>query len=92
MNILAAIVLFLVLWFLTLFVVLPLRLRSQDEAGDVVPGTPGSAPVAPGLKRKFMLVTIISALLWGIVMAILLSGVIGIADIDILGLYGRGYY
>ena len=44
MSIMSAIVLYAMLWFLTLFIVLPLRTRTQGEAGDVVPGTHSSAP------------------------------------------------
>jgi len=37
-------VLFAVFWFMVLFVVLPLRLQTQGENKNVVPGTPSSAP------------------------------------------------
>lgn len=82
MNPVSAVVLWLVFWFMTLFVVLPLRLQSQDEAGDVVPGTPGSAPVNPNLKRKFILVTIVATVLWIPVVFVIVSGVITVEDID----------
>ena len=61
MTITAAIVLFAVIWFLTLFVVLPIGLRTQGEDGEVVPGTPSSAPANPRLRRKFFWVTLIAA-------------------------------
>lgn len=44
MGITSALVLFAVVWFMTFFVVLPLRLTTQGEAGEVVPGTHKSAP------------------------------------------------
>ena len=44
MNPFSAAVVFAVVWFLTLFVVLPIGLRTQDEAGRIEPGTPASAP------------------------------------------------
>ena len=44
MGITAAIVVYAMLWFLTLFLVLPFRNRTQGEAGEVEPGTPSSAP------------------------------------------------
>ena len=50
MTITGAIVLYAVCWFMTLFVVLPIGVQSQEEAGDVVPGTPASAPTAPMLR------------------------------------------
>ena len=39
MNLTGGIVLYAVLWFLTLFVLLPIGQVSQAEAGEVVPGT-----------------------------------------------------
>ncbi|MDA1286881.1 MAG: DUF1467 family protein [Rhodobacterales bacterium] len=85
MNPVSAVVLYLVFWFMTLFVVLPLRLQSQSEAGEVVPGTPPSAPVNPNLKKKFLLVTVISAVLWVPVVVVIVMGWITIEDIDFFG-------
>ncbi|MCB1409914.1 MAG: DUF1467 family protein, partial [Rhodobacteraceae bacterium] len=39
----SAFVLYAFLWFLTLLVVLPIRLKTQEDVGEVVPGTPRSA-------------------------------------------------
>jgi predicted secreted protein len=50
MGITSALVLLAVVWFMVFFVVLPLRLTTQGEAGDVVPGTHKSAPADPQLK------------------------------------------
>ena len=44
MSIVSAIVLYAVLWFLTLFVVLPIRLETQGDRGEIVPGTHAGAP------------------------------------------------
>ena len=44
MTDLRAIVLFAIIWFVSLLVALPIGVRTQDEAGDVAPGTPSSAP------------------------------------------------
>jgi predicted secreted protein len=40
MSITSAIVLYVTTWFMTLFCVLPYRTVSQDEAKEIVPGTP----------------------------------------------------
>jgi predicted secreted protein len=47
MSIPLAIALYFVIWWTTLFAILPIGVRTQGEAGDVVPGTPRSAPVRP---------------------------------------------
>ena len=64
MALTSALVVYAVLWFLVLFCVLPLRMESQGDAGDVVPGTPSSAPANPAMKRKFLITTIIAFCLW----------------------------
>ncbi len=52
MGITSAIVLFAVVWFLTFFIVLPLRLETQGDVGEVVPGTHESAPSGAVVGRK----------------------------------------
>ena len=44
MSIPLGIALFFVIWWIILFAVLPFFIRTQAEAGNVVPGTPASAP------------------------------------------------
>ncbi|MGB0661120.1 MAG: DUF1467 family protein [Mangrovicoccus sp.] len=85
MGITSAIVLFAVIWWMTFFVVLPLRLKTQGEAGDVVPGTPQSAPENPQLKRKVRLTTIWAAILWAIIASIIVFEVITVQDFDVMG-------
>jgi len=84
MSIFSAFVLFAVIWFLTLFVVLPLRLTTQGEAGEVVRGTPQSAPADPQIRKRMLITTGVAVVIWGVVTAIILSGVIGVEDMDIL--------
>lgn len=86
MSITAAIVLFAVLWFLTLLVVLPLQMVTQGEAGEVVPGTHSSSPANVNVKRKVVVTTIAACVLWVIFYWVLTSGVITIRDIDFMGI------
>lgn len=85
MTITAALVLFAVLWFLTLFVALPIGLRTQGEDGNVVPGTPDSAPSDPMIRKKIKWVTLIATVLWAIVVSIILWGGISVSDLDYFG-------
>lgn len=85
MTITAAIVLFAVIWWMVFFVVLPLRFQSQDEAGSVVPGTPKSAPAQAQVGRKAKITTLVAIVLWVVIAAIILSGVISVRDIDWMG-------
>lgn len=82
MGILSAIVLFAVIWFLTLFCVLPIRLETQGDRGEVEPGTHAGSPANPRMKRRFLITTAIAFVLWVIIVAIILSGVISVRDID----------
>lgn len=88
MQITSALVLFAVIWFMVLFVVLPLNLRTQSEAGEVVPGTPGSAPMDPQLKRKAKIVTLVALPLWIVACAIIISGLITVEDFDLFRRFG----
>ncbi len=81
MNISAAIVLYAVVWFMTLFVILPLRLTTQDEAGNVVPGTPASAPENPRIKRRMIIVTIVATVVWALICAVIVSGVLSLENL-----------
>jgi predicted secreted protein len=82
MTITAALVLFAVIWFMVFFVVLPLRLVTQGEAGDVVPGTHRSAPADAQIGRKARITTLWASLLFIIIAGIIVSGVISVRDID----------
>ncbi len=82
MSITSAIVLYAVIWFMVLFIVLPLRLKTQGEAGEIVPGTPAGAPVDPQLGRKARIVTIVSFGLWVVIAGTIISGLITVRDLD----------
>ena len=84
MTIFNGAVLYAMLWFLSLFVVLPLRLTTQGEAGKVVQGTPESAPADPQMKRRLWIATIVSAAIWLPIAGVIISGVVSIDDIDFL--------
>lgn len=82
MSITAAIVLFSVIWFMTFLVVLPIRIKTQGDLGDIVPGTHAGAPEEHHLKKKAWITTGISIVLWIVIAGIILSGVISVRDFD----------
>ena len=84
MTLFSAFVLFAVVWFMTLFIVLPLRLTTQGEAGAVVRGTPESAPADPQIRKRMVITTVATLVIWGAIVAVIVSGVVGIEDVDIL--------
>jgi predicted secreted protein len=78
-------VLYLVIWFLVLFVVLPIRLETQGDRGEVEPGTPAGAPANLDMWKKARLVTWVAAIVWAVVAGVILSDVISVRDIDWFG-------
>ena len=83
MSIVGAIVLFPVLWFLTMFVVLPVRLRTQGDVGEIVPGTQAGAPHNFRVGRTMLIVTGITAVVWAAIIAFIVVSGITVRDIDI---------
>ena len=82
MGITSALVLFAVIWFLVFLIVIPIRLETQGDVGEVEPGTHAGAPANPNLKKKAWITTGISLGIWIIITAIILSGSLTVSDID----------
>lgn len=81
MNLTGGIVLFAVLWFLVLFVVIVIGQRSQQDAGEIVPGTPAGAPADLRLKGKLIWTTVITGVIWAVLATVILGGFVTRADI-----------
>ena len=58
MTVSGAIALYFIIWWITLFAILPIGVRSQHEGGEVVEGTEPGAPVAPAMWRKLLWTTL----------------------------------
>ncbi|MDQ7777177.1 DUF1467 family protein [Paracoccus aminovorans] len=82
MSLTGGIVLYSVLWFLVLFVLLPIGQKSQADVGQVTPGTPAGAPHEPKLKKKLIWATLIAALIWGVIAYVIIGGIITRADLE----------
>ncbi len=82
MGITSAFVLFAVIWFMTFLIVIPIRLETQGDRGEIVPGTHAGSPEVHNLKKKAWITTGISAVLWVIIAGVILSGWITLEDID----------
>lgn len=82
MGITSALVLFAVIWFLTFLIVIPFRLKTQGDLGDIVPGTHAGSPQVHNLKRKAWITTGITVCLWIVIATIILTETITVRDID----------
>lgn len=86
MNLFTAIAIYLTLWWTVLFGVLPLGSKSHAEAGIKPPGGGDPAsPVNPRLKEKFLLTTVISAVLFAVLFLLIHFQVIPITPLRRLG-------
>ena len=84
MSLSFAIAIYFIIWWTVLFAVLPIGVRTQGEDGVIVPGTPESAPAAPRLLRVVLLTTVISALVFAALWALIRYGIV-----DLTTLLGR---
>ncbi|NDB68192.1 MAG: DUF1467 family protein [Methylocystaceae bacterium] len=63
-----AIAIYATIWWIVLFAVLPLGVRSAEETGEAQSeGSDPGAPIAPQLAKKAGLTTIISAIVFALV-------------------------
>lgn len=82
MGITSGIVLYAVLWFLTFLVAIPIRLQTQGDVGQIVPGTHASSPEVHNLKKKAIITTVAAAILWAVIATIIITGTITVRDFD----------
>jgi predicted secreted protein len=82
MGITSGLVLFAVIWFMTFFIALPIRVQTQGDLKDVVPGTHAGAPEHHHLRKKALWTTFAAVILWCIIAGIILSEVISVNDIE----------
>lgn len=75
MNLVLAFAIYFVCWWIVLFATLPFGVTTQQEAGEVSPGTAESAPVAPRLMPKLFVTTIVTTIIFAFIYWLMVSGV-----------------
>ncbi|HJM94034.1 MAG: DUF1467 family protein [Alphaproteobacteria bacterium] len=69
MNPVTGILIYVVVWWLVLFMVLPFGVRTvREEGGEVIEGGATSAPAKPRVFLKMVITTVISAVLMAAVL------------------------
>ncbi len=86
MSIPSAMVLYCVIWAILFFMINPLWQTSQAEDGEVVPGTPASAPIDAKIKKKAIVTTAIAAVVFVFAYATIEFGWITLEDISFIEL------
>lgn len=82
MQITSAIVLYAIIWFLTLLVIAPINIKTQGDLDDVMPGTHAGSPEVHHLKKKLWITSGVALVIWAITVTIVVSGVITLRDFD----------
>lgn len=73
MPIMMELIAYILIWWITWFVVLPWGMQSTDSLGE---GHDPGAPETPNFKRKIVITTLISFLVWGGYLALLYCNII----------------
>ncbi len=66
MTVTTAIAIYFLIWWITLFAVLPFGVHRQDEDGDIAPGTDPGAPAIAGVGMKLVWTTLVASVVFGI--------------------------
>jgi predicted secreted protein len=81
----SAIAIYFIIWWLTLFVVLPFGVKNAAETGDTVEeGNDAGAPVVHGLAWKAIVTTIAATVVFFAVYCLLVSNVLETMDLPFL--------
>lgn len=84
MNLVFGLAIYFVCWWIILFAILPFGVTTQEEAGEVSPGTAESAPVAPKLIPKLIATTIAAGVAFVLIYWLIEGDVVGLSDIPFL--------
>jgi predicted secreted protein len=87
MTISFAIAIYAIIWWIVLFAMLPIGVRTQEEEGEVAPGTAESAPHRPRLLPKMLATTIIASVVFAVIYAIIVHRVVTLDQIPFLPRY-----
>jgi predicted secreted protein len=87
MSLAFAISMYIVIWWIVLFAMLPIGVRPQEEEGEVSPGTAESAPHMPRLLPKMIATTVIASVLFAALYVITVHHVITLDQIPFLPRY-----
>ena len=79
MTVFTSIIVYLLVFWTTLFLVLPWGNRAKDNPEL---GMAGSAPANPRIKQKFLITFIISTIIWLIISTLIYLGVIDFYEIS----------
>lgn len=73
---------YIIVWWVTLFAVLPLGRREEtaEDRAAMPPGCDAGAPAHPHMKRKLIMTTWMAAIVWAVLMVIIFTGIMPLPD------------
>jgi predicted secreted protein len=90
MTLAFAAAIYFIIWWIVLFAMLPIGVRTSEEAGEKAsPGTAESAPHTPNLLPKMVATTVVSSIIFAVLYAIIVHHVITLDDIPFFPRYER---
>jgi len=88
MSLVFALAIYFIIWWIVLFAMLPIGVRTSEEAGEnTSPGTAESAPHVPNLLPKMLATTMVSGVIFAALYAIIVHRVITLDDIPFFPRY-----
>jgi predicted secreted protein len=78
---------YLVIWWIVLFAMLPIGVRTQYDEGEISPGTAESAPHHPHLLPKLVATTLVSSIVFAALYVIMAYHLITLDQIPFLPRY-----
>lgn len=76
MSITTVLAIYFVLWWVVLFAVLPWGVRSQEESGEIAPGTDPGAPAISRIGMKLVWTTVVASIIFAIFYVAYFNGLI----------------
>ena len=76
MAITTVLAIYFIIWWVVLFAVLPWGAHSQDESGEVTPGTDPGAPAVHRVWMKLVWTTVIASVVFAILAGVYEAGLI----------------
>ena len=87
MSLAFAVAIYVVIWWIVLFAMLPIGVRTSEEGENASPGTAESAPHLPNLLPKMVATTVVSSIVFAALYAIIVYHVITLDQIPFFPRY-----
>ena len=78
----SGLVLYVIIWAMVFFVALPIRVQTQGDLNDIVPGTHAGSPEHHHLTKKALWTTLVALVIWVVCAYFILWEVITVDDIE----------